>query len=317
MFLKIEVQVAILGAGAFGTALSIALCKSGKKVCLWSRNERVVESLHTSGENSAYLPGFKVPQEVSVHSRMDTASLNSTVAMLCVPAQELRNLCSAMAEAQVLQPNIPLLVCSKGIENSSLKFPSEVVTEIFRHNPVFILSGPALAKELASGLPCAMVLAGKDTETASMLASQLSNSTFSVVHSGDHVGVQIGAVMKNIIAIASGIVAGMGLGHNASAIVMVQGMAEIKSVCEAKAGYADMDTITGLACLGDLVLTCTAPSSRNMSFGMSIGRAGYANAPNQKEPVLVEGAESVGALVNMGRRLGLELPICSAISRLL
>ncbi len=317
VFLRIEVQVTILGAGAFGTALSIALCNAGTRVHVWSRNEQVVESLRTHGENSVYLPGFKVPREVLVHSDMGLATDGPAAVLMCVPAQELRSLCNTVTKANVLAAGVPLLVCSKGIENSSLKFPSEVVTEMFPQNPVFVLSGPALARELASGLPCAMVLAGDEITTAETLASQLSGPALAIVHSGDLMGVQVGAVMKNIIAIASGIIAGMGLGHNASAIVMVQGMSEIKAVCEAKVGVAATETLIGLSCLGDLVLTCTAPGSRNMSFGSSVGKAGRAGASGQQKPMLVEGVESVTAMVNMGRALNLELPICSAIARML
>ena len=310
-------QVTILGAGAFGTALSIALCNAGKKVHVWSRNEQVVESLRTHGENSVYLPGFKVPKNVSVHSDMGLATNDPAAVLVCVPAQELRSLCNTVTKANVLAAGVPLLVCSKGVENSSLKFPSEVVTEMFPQNPVLVLSGPALARELASGLPCAMVLAGDDIITAETLASQLSGPTLAVVHSGDLMGVQVGAVMKNIIAIASGVIAGMGLGHNASAIVMVQGMSEIKAVCEAKVGVVTTETLIGFSCLGDLVLTCTAPGSRNMSFGSSVGKAGCVGMSGQQKPMLVEGAESATAMVNMGRALNLELPICSAIARML
>ncbi|ACZ49001.1 NAD(P)H-dependent glycerol-3-phosphate dehydrogenase [Anaplasma centrale str. Israel] len=317
MFLKVEVQVTILGAGAFGTALSIALCKTGKRVCVWGRNKQVVDSLRTRGENPVYLPGFKVPKEVSVYSDMGLAAEGAAAALICVPAQELRSLCNAVMKADALAEGTPLLVCSKGIENSSLKFPSEVVAEILPRHPVFVLSGPALARELASGLPCAMVLAGDDIAAAETLALQLSGPSLAVVHSGDLMGVQAGAVMKNIIAIASGIIAGMGLGHNASAIVMVQGMSEIKAVCEAKVGMATTETLTGLSCLGDLVLTCTTPGSRNMSFGISVGKAGHVGTPGQQKPMLVEGVESVMAMVNMGKALNLELPICSAIARML
>ncbi|MGN7678878.1 MAG: NAD(P)H-dependent glycerol-3-phosphate dehydrogenase [Anaplasma sp.] len=303
----------ILCAGAFGTALSVALCKAGREVHLWSRNEHVIEALRTLGENAVYLPGLRVPDGVLVHSDMSAALAGSEAVLFCVPAQGLRSLCDTVRHTRALSDRVPIVVCSKGIENVSLKLASEVVGEIFPQNPILILSGPTLAKEMAAGLPCAMVLACKSPGTMELLASQLSTPTVSIVCSDDLIGVQVGAAMKNVIAIACGIVTGMGLGHNAAAIVVVQGMAEIRAVCEAKQGKAE--TLTGLGCLGDLVLTCTTPGSRNMSFGMLMGKEGLDTS--QRRPVLVEGAESASAIMNMGNVLGLELPICSAVAQLL
>ncbi|MGN7661383.1 MAG: NAD(P)H-dependent glycerol-3-phosphate dehydrogenase [Anaplasma sp.] len=306
-------QFTILGAGAFGTAMSVTLCKAGKEVRLWGRNEHVIEALRTLRENALYLPGFRVPDGVLVYSDMNAALASSEAVLFCVPAQGLRSLCDTVRHTRALSNRVPIVVCSKGIENVSLKLASEVVWEIFPENPILVLSGPTLAKEMAAGLPCAMVLASDSPGTGELLASQLSTSTMSIVCSDDMIGVQAGAAMKNVIAIACGIVTGMGLGHNAAAIVVVQGMAEIRTVCEAKRGKAK--TLTGLGCLGDLVLTCTTPGSRNMSFGISIGKDGL--DAGRHRPVLVEGAESALAIMNMGNILGLDLPICSAVAQLL
>lgn len=310
------VRVTVLGAGAFGTAVAAALSKTVENVFLWSRSEQVVEELLSTRENALYLPGLKIPAEIKVTPALETALLNSSAVLLCVPTQELRNLCGTVCDSGHLDPTIPVLVCSKGIENVSLKLASEVVEELLPSNPVYVLSGPALAKEIMLGLPCAMALAGKSWAQATSLSQQLSSSTMFIVPSKDWVGVQIGAAMKNIIAIACGIVAGRGLGNNAIAMVIVQGLAEIQAMCAAKAGNADLKTISGYACLGDLVLTCMSPSSRNMSFGFAVGQNGNATTQDHNL-MLVEGASSAPAVESLGCSLGVELPICSAISQLL
>ena len=232
--------------------------------------------------------------------------------LLCVPTQELRNLCNRIRDTQVLNESVPVIVCSKGIENNSLKLAGEVIEELLP-NPGFILSGPALAKEIVRGLPCAMVLAGNNLSVANSLAQKLSSSTLRIVPSQDYLGVQIGAVLKNVIAIACGIVVGKGLGYNAATMVIVRGIAEIKAVCESKSGHVSLDTITGLSCLGDLVLTCTSHGSRNMSFGLAIGK----NNAIPQQHNLVEGVASAHSVEKLGKALGIELPVCFAVSQFL
>ncbi|MDB1135549.1 NAD(P)H-dependent glycerol-3-phosphate dehydrogenase [Candidatus Anaplasma sp. TIGMIC] len=310
------VQITVLGAGAFGTAMSVALRSAVSDVVLWSRNQRVVDELRTSGENLSYLAGSPVPRSINVTTDLELALQNTSVVLLCVPTQELRNLCNIVKDSAALRANVPVLVCSKGIESESLKFAGEIVAEVLPSNPTLVLSGPALAREMVQGLPCAMVLAGDDIHVAASLAGRLSSPSVSVVHSSDYLGVQIGSVLKNVIAIACGIVAGRKLGHNATTMVIVQGLAEIQALCTAKTGHADIATITGLACLGDLVLTCTSSSSRNMSFGLSIGQSNNVNDKASAQ-VLVEGAESAQSVENLGLSLGVDLPICYAVSRLL
>ena len=305
-------QVTVLGAGAFGTALSVALCNAVEHVSLWSRNRDVVEELKNLRQNSAYLPGYSIPKTVDVFSDLSLSMKETSALLLCVPTQELRNLCNEIRDTQVLHRTIPVLVCSKGIENNSLKLAGEVLEEILP-NPGFVLSGPALAKEIVQNLPCAMVLAGNDLSMAEYLSQKLSSSTLKIVSSGDYLGVQIGAVLKNVIAIACGIITGKGLGYNAATMVIVQGIAEIKAVCESKSGRVSMDTITGLSCLGDLVLTCTSHRSRNMSFGLSIGQ----NNAMPQHSSLVEGVASAHSVERLGKILGIDLPVCSAISQLL
>ncbi|MFV9839027.1 MAG: NAD(P)H-dependent glycerol-3-phosphate dehydrogenase [Aaplasma endosymbiont of Hyalomma asiaticum] len=305
-------QVTVLGAGAFGTALSVALCNAVEHVSLWSRNLDVVEELKSLRQNSAYLPGYSVPKKVDVYSDLSLSLNGSTALLLCVPTQELRNLCNEIRDTKVLHGSIPVLVCSKGIENNSLKLAGEVLAEVLP-NPGFVLSGPALAREIVQNLPCAMVLAGNDLSMAEYLSRKLSSSTLKIVSSGDYLGVQIGAVLKNVIAIACGIITGKGLGYNAATMVIVQGIAEIKAVCKSKSGHVSMDTITGLSCLGDLVLTCTSHRSRNMSFGLSIGQ----NNAIPQQSNLVEGVASAHSVERLGKTLGIDLPVCNAISQLL
>ena len=309
-------QVTVLGAGAFGTALAAALSKAVGGVLLWSRSQQVADDLLRTRINTRYLAGFEIPATMGVTSSISDALHGAAVVLMCVPTQELRNLCNEIHASGCLAPTTPILVCSKGIENKSLKLASEIIEDLLPDNPVHVLSGPALAKEIILDLPCAMVLAGRKLEPVTSLAAQLSSSTMFIVPSNDWVGVQVGATMKNIIAIACGIVTGKGLGNNATSMVVVQGLAEIQAMCAAKTGKADYKTISGFACLGDLVLTCLSPSSRNMSFGISIGQNRDISSL-KNDSVLVEGAASAPSIENLGRSLGVNLPICFAISQLL
>ena len=309
-------QVTILGAGAFGTAVATALSKAVENVLLWSRSQQVADELLSTRVNARYLPGFEIPADVKVTSSIEVALSNAAIVLLCVPTQELRNLCGEIQDSNHLASNTPILVCSKGIENKSLQLASEIIEELLPAHPVYVLSGPALAREIILGLPCTMVLAGRAQEKAAALAARLNSPAMFIVPGKDWVGVQIGATMKNIIAIACGIIIGRGLGNNAASMVVVQGLAEIRAMCTAKAGNADFETIAGYACLGDLVLTCMSPGSRNMSFGISVGQNRNISSLKNSS-VLVEGAASAPAVEKLGNSLGVKLPICSAISQLL
>ena len=313
------VHVAVLGAGAFGTAMSIALSNTEHSVTLWSRSETFAESLRTRGENTKYLPGYLLPKTIEITTDIEGVLRRSSALLLCVPTQELRNLCAYMQEAKVLSPDVSILICSKGIENKSLKLPSEVIEEFFPQNSVFVLSGPAFAKEIASNLPCSMVLAGRNKEQEILLASELSSATMHLTTHDDYMGIQICAAIKNVVAIACGIVLGQNLGNNAAATVLTKGLREIRDLCIAKTGTAEPETLMGLSGIGDLVLTCTTPNSRNMSFGLKIGKNPELLPLHSKSDssVLVEGAASALSAHLLGSALGINLPICAALSMLL
>ncbi|MEH0831213.1 NAD(P)H-dependent glycerol-3-phosphate dehydrogenase [Anaplasma bovis] len=312
-------HVAVLGAGAFGTAMSIALSNAEHSVTLWSRSETFAESLRTRGENTKYLPGYFLPKTIEITTDLEKVLRRSSALLLCVPTQELRNLCVCMQEAKALSPDVSILICSKGIENASLKLPSEVIEEFFPQNSVFVLSGPAFATEIAGSLPCAMVLAGNNKEQEISLASELSSATMRLTPHDDYMGVQICAALKNVVAIACGIVLGRNLGNNAAATVLTKGLREIRDLCIAKTGSAEPETLMGLPGLGDLVLTCTTPNSRNMSFGLKIGKNPDPLPFHSKgdSTVLVEGAASALSAHLLGNALGINLPICAAVSGLL
>ncbi|QXK91745.1 NAD(P)H-dependent glycerol-3-phosphate dehydrogenase [Neoehrlichia mikurensis] len=307
-------KVTILGAGAFGTALALALSDSNIKITLWSRNQKVIHSIHSKQENSIYLPNYKLSPNINTVHEISTAlSNNPSSIIITVPTQELRNLCISLQKTHI--NSIPILICSKGIENTSLLLPSEIVSEILPDNPILILSGPSFAQEIAQKLPCSLVLAGKNEILAQHLISNFCNSILSITYTKDLIGVQVGAAIKNVIAIACGIIIGKQLGHNALATVITRGMMEIKDLYIATHDQFNLSTLIGFSCLGDLVLTCTTTHSRNMSFGITIGQNN--SIINNKNTILAEGITTAKSIPLLSQKFNIKLPICTTIYQLL
>ncbi|ABD45196.1 NAD-dependent glycerol-3-phosphate dehydrogenase family protein [Ehrlichia chaffeensis str. Heartland] len=311
-------KTTILGAGSFGTAIAFALSSNSTSVNLWGRNHTDMQSIAINRKNLKYLPTCKLPENIIVSSNIDEVlSDYSTCIILAVPTQQLRTLCLSIQDKQHIFEKTPLLICSKGIENISLKFPSEIVKEILPNNPAFILSGPSFAKEIAEDLPCTIVLAGENESLGTSIAQKISNKTFKIIYSQDILGVQIGAALKNIIAIACGIVTGKNLGNNAIATVITKGMEEIKTLYAAKNQNINLSTLIGPSCLGDLILTCTTAHSRNMSFGITIGQGADINKMLNNNSKIIEGVSTVKPLISLAKELNIELPICTSIYNLL
>ena len=304
-------RVGVVGAGAWGTALAITAARAGSEVALWAREPEVVASINGRGENEMFLPGIKLPD--TVHAVNDLEAMLAQDALLMVaPAQYVGSTCEGLASAG-LDDSLPIVICSKGIEQDSLKLMSEVVAEYFP-NPLAILSGPTFAIEVARGLPASVTLAYDDAALGQNLAQLVVHPKFSVHHSNDIIGPQICGAMKNVIAIACGIIEGKGLGESAKAALITEGLAEISQLCVAKGGKPE--TAMGLCGLGDLILTCNSHTSRNMSLGYALGQGKPLGDILSERMSVAEGVASSSAVAGLAAQLGIRLRICGIVDQI-
>ncbi len=304
-------RIGVVGAGAWGTALAITAARAGCDVTLWAREPEVVASINGRQENEMFLPGIKLPD--TVHAVNDLEAMLAQDALLMVaPAQYVGSTCEGLASAG-LDDSLPIVICSKGIEQDSLKLMSEVVAE-YLPNPVAILSGPTFAIEVAKGLPGSVTLACGDAALGRELAQLVVHPKFGVHHSDDVIGPQICGAMKNVIAIACGIVEGKGLGESAKAALITEGLAEISQLCIAKGGKPE--TAMGLCGLGDLILTCNSHTSRNMSLGYALGQGETLDKILGERKSVAEGVASSNAVAGLAAQLGIRLRICGIVDRI-
>ncbi len=304
-------RVGVVGAGAWGTALAITAARAGGEATLWAREPEVVESINGRQENEMFLPGIKLPD--TVHAVNDLEAMLAQDALLMVaPAQYVGSTCEGLASAG-LDGSLPIVICSKGIEQDSLRLMSEVVTGHFP-NPLAILSGPTFAIEVAKGQPASVTLACGDAALGRELARLIVHPKFNVHHSDDVVGPQICGAMKNVIAIACGIVEGKGLGESAKAALITEGLAEISQLCAAKGGKPE--TAMGLCGLGDLILTCNSHTSRNMSLGYALGQGKTLEEILGERVSVAEGVASSNAVAGLASQLGIRLRICGIVDRI-
>jgi len=305
-------KIGVLGAGAWGTALATAAVRAGRDTILWAREEDVVSSINQSHENSMFLKGVALPSELQATSTM--ADLSDCDAILVVsPAQHLRTMTTELTNH--VDSNVPFVICSKGIEVSSGQLLSEVLNESAPDNPAAVMSGPTFAAEVARGLPCALTLASSDKTVGTALVKALAQPTFRLYYNDDIAGAQVGGAIKNVLAIATGIVAGLGIGENARAAVITRGLAEIVrfgSLYGAKA-----DTLMGLSGLGDLILTCSSTQSRNMSLGKAIGEGHTLEKIMAERNSVAEGAHTVEIVHKIAQDKGLDMPITAAVYHIL
>jgi glycerol-3-phosphate dehydrogenase (NAD(P)+) len=297
-------HIAVLGAGAWGTALALAAHTAGRKVTLWVREEDVLMFLK-AGYQNRFLPGFKLPKDLAVTGELAEAT-RADALLLVVPAQVLHGF------ADSLRPHLaagqPLVICAKGIEKGTGKLVTEVAGEALPGAALAILSGPSFARDVAQGLPTAVTIAAKG-ELAAQLQESLGSASFRPYASDDLTGVALGGAAKNVYAIACGVVEGMGLGENARAALLARSFAELSRLGE-RLG-AKRETLMGLSGLGDLVLTATSKSSRNFSFGVALG------AGEEPGAALAEGVDTAPALVARAKAVGVEMPIAEAMADLL
>jgi glycerol-3-phosphate dehydrogenase (NAD(P)+) len=299
--------IGVAGAGAWGLALANAAAAAGRAVLVWGRDADALAALART-RTSPHLPGVALARAATVASEIGALAAADAV-LLVVPAQGAREAAARLAER--LAPR-PLIVCAKGIERGSQRFMTEVVAEAAPGWPAAILSGPSFAADVAGGLPTAVTLASADAALARALAAALSGPNLRLYHSTDPRGVEIGGAAKNVLAIACGVTAGLGLGASAGAALIARGFAELRRF--AAAFGARPTTLMGLSGLGDLVLTCSTTQSRNFAFGQALGRgASVAEASAGK---LVEGALTAAALVQMARARSVDMPISAAVEAL-
>jgi len=301
-------HIAVLGAGAWGTALALACARAGRSITLWEHDPANAERLKKQRE-SQFLPGILLDDRIAIASDLAEAARAAAI-LLVVPAQAVRAVIQALAPA--LAERTPVIVCAKGIERGSKKFMTEVIAECVPKAIPAILSGPSFAADVARGMPTAVTLAAADGKLAAELAQAVGSATLRPYHSNDVRGVEIGGAAKNVLAIAAGVVMGRGLGASALAALTTRGFAEL--VRFGKAYGAKAETMMGLSGLGDLLLTCSSPQSRNFTFGIKLGRG---ERPDSIHAGLAEGVFTAPVLLEMARDQSVDMPISAAVAALL
>jgi glycerol-3-phosphate dehydrogenase (NAD(P)+) len=297
-------MITVLGAGAFGTALAISLSEAGQDVVLWSRDAGHVHAMQDSRENAARLAGVRLPDSLQIADRIPQGE---GPVLLAVPMQRLRGL---LLEHGAALEGRDLVACCKGIELTTVQGPVAILQELMPDSVAAILTGPSFARDIAQGLPTALTLACADASRGAALQQALTTRNIRIYRTTDTTGAELGGALKNVMAIAAGAVIGAGLGDSARAALMTRGFAEMQRL--ALALGARRETLSGLSGFGDLVLTCTSPQSRNMQFGLSLGR-NEAFDPT----VTVEGAATARAALRRAATLEIELPITAAVVAML
>lgn len=305
-------RAGVLGGGAWGTALALVCARAGLSPTLWAREPEVVAAVNRDHANPLFLPG--VPLDHGVRATSDLEDLaDSDLILNVVPAQHLR--ASLRAFAPVARAGLPMLLCAKGVEQDTLHLMTQVLAETLPKVRPAVLSGPSFAAEVARGLPTAVTLACPDPELGRDLAEALAGPGFRPYLSQDMVGAEAGGAVKNVLAIACGVVEGRGLGRSAHAALITRGFAEMTRLAVALGGRAE--TVAGLCGLGDLVLTCSSTQSRNMSVGLSLGRGETLAQALAGKLSVAEGVATAPAVRRLAARLGVETPICEAVAALL
>ena len=302
-------RLAVVGAGAWGTALAMAARRAGSEVRLWAREPEVVQSIDDNCENTLFLPGVKLDPSIQVTNRMNEAAADAQAILLVAPAQHLRAVAGELAPH--IGADLPVAICAKGIERETAALMSEVTAAALPGRPLAVLSGPTFAREVAEERPTAVTLAAEDPAIGEALIEALGSRRFRPYLGDDLIGAQIGGAVKNVVAIACGIVAGRGLGANARAALITRGLAEIARLAVAKGAYAE--TLMGLSGLGDLTLTATDTQSRNYSLGEALGQGRGLREIMEERHSVAEGVHTAAAVLTLADRLNVDMPITAAV----
>jgi glycerol-3-phosphate dehydrogenase (NAD(P)+) len=303
-------RVAVIGAGAWGTALAQTARRAGCAVTLWAREPEVVTAVNRDHANPLFLPGVALEPEIRAVGELAAAVRDAEAVLLAVPAQHLRTMTAALAPLPM-----PVVICAKGIEETTGALLTEIVAATLPGVPLAVLSGPTFAAEVARGLPTAVTLATASAPLGARLAAALGTRSFRPYLADDLIGVEIGGAVKNVLAIACGIVEGRKLGDNARAALITRGLAEMVRLALAKGGRAE--TLMGLSGLGDLVLTCTGAQSRNYSLGVALGEGRALAAILAERRSVAEGVTSAAATMALAQRVKVDMPITGAVDAIL
>jgi glycerol-3-phosphate dehydrogenase (NAD(P)+) len=309
-------RLAIIGAGGWGTALSIVLAPRFEQVRLWVYEQDLAERMRATRENDVFLRGARVPQKVAITSVLCEALEGAEAVLSVMPSHVVRSTYTRMLPH--LDPSMLFVSATKGIENGTLLRMSEVVREVVsaKFEPrVAVLSGPTFAKEVARGEPTALVIASEDRELALTIQAAFAGPTFRIYRNSDPLGVELAASLKNVIALGAGVCQGLGLGNNTIAALVTRGLAEITRLAVALGGQPA--TLAGLAGLGDLVLTCTGDLSRNRQVGIELGRGRKLDDILGSMRMVAEGVQTTYAAVDLSRKTGVDLPITSQVAAIL
>ena len=311
-----ENHIAVIGAGSWGTALALNAANIGYGVRLWAYENEVVEGINKYRRNPLYLTEFDLPQNINATSSMQEAASGAGVVFIVVPSHFMRSISEKLAHC--VGPDAIIVCAAKGVENGTLMRMSEVAREVIKHNQELkfvTLSGPSFALEVARGYPTAVVAASRNPQWCETVQRDFSTGYFRIYTNDDVVGVELGGAVKNVVAIAAGVVRGLGLGHNTVAAIMTRGLAEIKRLVQSQGGR--VETMAGLAGLGDLVLTCTGELSRNRRVGIELGRGRKLSEILEEMREIAEGVKTTRAIYELSQRFGVDMPITSSIYALL
>ncbi|HSK08957.1 MAG TPA: NAD(P)H-dependent glycerol-3-phosphate dehydrogenase [Vicinamibacterales bacterium] len=307
-------DIGVLGAGSWGTALAVHLARTGHHVRLWAREAEVVDQMRVHRENRIFLPGIPLPPAIEPCDDFRAALPGTGVVLVAVPSHGIRAVLHAAAPS--LPPSAVIVSATKGLEPGTLLRASQVAAEVVGPDrPVVVLSGPSFALEVARELPTVVCAASSDRAAAERVQAEFRGRFFRIYTTPDVIGVEIGAALKNVIAIAAGVVEGLGLGHNAMAGLITRGLAEIARLAGALG--ARRETLAGLAGLGDLVLTCTGSLSRNRQVGVELGRGRSLDEILGGMKMVAEGVQTTASALALGARVGVELPIAAQMADVL
>jgi len=306
-------KISVIGAGAWGTALAMVASRAGCDVTLQAREVEVVASINKAHENTVYLPGFSLPSEIRATTDPHDATRNADAVLLVTPAQHIRAMASTLSST--LTRKTPVIVCAKGIEQNSSALMSEVIADVLPGSILAILSGPTFAAEVAADLPTAVTLACADGALGEALTRYLATPHFRIYRSDDVIGAEIGGAVKNVLAIACGVVEGRNMGDNTRAALITRGLAEIVRLGRAKGAKAE--SLMGLAGIGDLTLTCNALQSRNFSLGVALGEGRALDDILGERNSVAEGVFTAASVTDLAKDLGVDAPICAAVNGIL
>lgn len=306
-------RVAVIGAGSWGTGLAIVAARSGHRVSLWARSAHVASQIESTRRNPFYLTEFELPESVFATASLEEALCGAEIILIAVPSHAMRQ--TAERLRGLIGEGAVVVSATKGIEVDTLKRMSEVVVDCLGQVPFVALSGPSFAREVARGDPTAVVAAGRDLEWCRMVQRELSSAQFRIYTNEDLVGVELGGATKNVIAIAAGVVCGLGFGYNTLAAIITRGLVEMSRLAISQG--ARVETLAGLAGLGDLVLTCTGELSRNRRVGIELGRGRKLEDILSEMRQVAEGVRTARAIYQMSRDLGIQMPITASVHALL